>query len=79
MTTYQNGRASFTKTSNALTLIPYKHNNGEIQNFDLTKSTQDAAVYTAADPSYLSSQVCVGNVSNWDQNTKRKLEFFEFS
>ncbi|CAF1439450.1 unnamed protein product [Rotaria magnacalcarata] len=75
MTTSQHGRASFSASTGALSLVPYSHTNGETQNVDLTTSSQDSAVYTTADPPYLSSQL---KSSDWLQRYGLKSQKLSF-
>ncbi|CAF3336880.1 unnamed protein product [Rotaria sp. Silwood1] len=75
MTTSKNGRASFSASTGALLVVPYSHTNGETRNFDLTTSSQDTSVYTAADPSYISSQL---KSSEWLQRYGLKAQKLTF-
>ncbi|CAF0922263.1 unnamed protein product [Rotaria sordida] len=75
MTTFKNGRTSVSASTNALLAIPYSHTNGETRNFDLTTSSQDTTVYTAADPPYISSQL---KSSEWLQRYGLKAQKLTF-
>ncbi|CAF4151075.1 unnamed protein product [Rotaria sp. Silwood2] len=75
MMTSKNGRASFSASPSALLAVPYSHTNGETRNFDLTTSSQDTTIYTAADPSYILSQL---KSSEWLQRYGLKAQKLTF-
>ncbi|CAF2744821.1 unnamed protein product [Rotaria sp. Silwood2] len=75
MMTSKNGRASFSASPSALLAVPYAHTNGETRNFDLTTSSQDTTIYTAADPSYILSQL---KSSEWLQRYGLKAQKLTF-